>query len=233
MTDPVVATREEWQAARLQLLEEEKQLLRQADAVAAKRRTLPWVPVEKDYMFETETGAASLSDLFQGKSQLVVQHFMFGVDADQGCPSCSMWADNYDPMCIHMQQRNVSFVVASRAPLDKLLAYRKRMGWAFNWVSSLNNTFNFDFHVSATEDEQAKGEMQYNYRTIKTQMSDLHGTSVFAKDGEGKVYHTYSTYARGVERMNAVYGFLDLTPQGRAEDDLPFSMAWVRRHDEY
>ncbi len=233
MSAPNTGTREEWLEARLALLAEEKALAKQSDALAAKRRQLPWVRVEKDYRFDTNEGPKSLPDLFGPFSQLIVQHFMFGPDWQAGCPMCSFWADGYSDVTAHMAQRDMSFVVCSRGPLDRLNAYRQRMGWTFDWVSSLGSDFNFDYNVSASEADQAEGQMTYNFRRGPSQMSELHGTSVFAKDAAGDVFHTYSTYGRGVERFNTVYGFLDILPKGRDEDGLPFSMGWVKRHDEY
>jgi len=233
MSAPTVASREDWLAARKALLEEEKAHSRAGDALAAKRRALPWVKVETDYVFETEDGPKSLADLFGGRSQLIVQHFMFGPDWDAGCMICSFWADGYEPMLTHLQNRDIAFTAVSRAPLEKLLAYRQRMGWTFPWASAHGNSFNEDYGVSATEAEIAAGEMTYNSRKGPFHAPELHGTSVFARDDSGAVYHTYSTYGRGLDRMNGLYGFIDLTPKGRDEDSLPFSMAWVRRHDEY
>ena len=233
MSAQKVVSREEWLKARVELLEEEKAHARQSDALAEKRRSLPWVRIDTNYLFRTEQGQASLSDLFEGRSQLVVQHFMFGPDWTEGCPFCSFWADGYDPMVVHMNQRDVSFVAVSRAPLDRLLAYRKRMGWSFPWVSSLDGSFNFDFNVSATDAEMSRGETTYNYQRIGPRSQEMHGTSVFCRDDSGQVFHTYSTYARGLDRMNGAYGFLDIAPKGRDEDELPFPLAWVRRRDEY
>ncbi|MEM7250585.1 MAG: DUF899 family protein [Pseudomonadota bacterium] len=232
MTESTMTNRETWLRARLELLESEKALARQADQVAAQRRALPRVRIDTHYVFQSEDGARTLSELFGPYSQLIVMHFMFSPEAESGCPICSFWADGYNPMIAHMNQRDTQFVVVSRAPIERLLAYRQRMGWTFNWVSTDGNRFNYDFDVSATDEEMASGETTYNYRTIQPYAQDLHGTSVFCKDDD-VVYHTYSTYARGVERMNAAYGFLDLLPNGRNESGLPFSMAWVRRHDEY
>jgi predicted dithiol-disulfide oxidoreductase (DUF899 family) len=233
MDSPKITTKEEWLKARLQLLNDEKALAQQADQVAAKRRELPWVKLDVDYVFESEGGAVSLSSLFEGRSQLIVQHFMFGPDWEAGCPFCSFWADGYDPVIIHMNQRNVSFAVVSRAPIEKLQAYRQRMGWSFKWVSALNNNFNHDFNVSVTAEETEAGRTTYNFRDVAPHSSEMHGISVFYKDEMGQVYHTYSAYARGVERMNAAYAYLDLVPKGRDESGLAYPLAWVCRHDEY
>lgn len=226
-------SREQWVRARLELLEREKEYTRAGDKLAALRRALPRLKLEEKYVFDGRAGSVSLDELFDGKSQLIVQHIMFGPDWDVACPVCSFWADGFDPMIVHLNQRDVSFVAVSRAPIEKLEEYRKRMGWGFTWVSSAKNSFNFDFGVSATADEVAAGTMTYNYREAPIRGDELHGTSVFARDRNGAVYHTYSTYGRGLDRMNAAYAYIDLTPRGRNEGDLPFSMAWVRRHDEY
>jgi len=233
MTESNATDRAEWLRARIALLEEEKAHVRAGDEIAARRRALPKLKLEKDYIFKCPQGAVKLSELFDGRSQLIVQHFMFGPDWEEGCPSCSFWADGFDPMIVHLNQRDVSFAVVSRAAIDKLEAYRKRMGWDFTWVSSLDNSFNYDFKVSATESQTAAGTMTYNYAESPVRGSESHGTSVFLKDADGTIYHTYSTYGRGLDRMNAAYGYLDLTPNGRNEGDLPYGMAWVRRHDEY
>ncbi|WP_417512947.1 DUF899 domain-containing protein [Minwuia sp.] len=233
MPEPVIASRDEWLAARKSLLAEEKAHLRRSDELAAKRRALPRVRVEKDYRFITNGGEKSLGDLFGGYSQLIVQHFMFGPDWEQGCPSCSLWADSYDGTVVHMNQRDTGFVAVSRAPLEKLNAYRERMGWRFEWVSSLGSDFNFDFGVSATEAQIKAGTASYNFSETSPHGEEMPGASVFAKDPEGSVFHTYSTYARGLDPLNGMYAYLDLLPKGRDEDDLPFSMSWVRRHDEY
>ncbi len=219
-------------AARLELLEAEKALTRQREDVARRRRALPWVAVEKQYEFDTEQGRRTLAELFGDKSQLFVQHFMFGPDWDEGCPSCSFWADSFDGTLAHLAARDVAFVAVSRAPLANLIEYRTRMGWSFPWVSSADSSFNFDFGVSFTEDEQA-GTGVYNYRDVDQPGEELPGFSFFARDDSGKVFHTYSTYARGLDPMNAAYQILDLAPKGRDEQDLPWSMAWLRRHDSY
>lgn len=226
-------SREEWLEARKALLEEEKAYLRAGDALAEKRRALPRVKVSKDYRFQTNEGEKSLGELFDGRTQLIVQHFMMGPDWEDGCPSCSFWADGYSGMTPHMEQRDIAFVAASRTSMDKINAYKARMGWHFSWVSSLGSDFNFDFHVSASEEQMNGGEMTYNYRTGPARMSELHGTSVFEKNDAGEIFHTYSTYGRGLDPMNNAYAYMDLTPKGRNEGDLPYSMAWLKRHDEY
>lgn len=221
-----------WLAARADLMEEEKALTHQREAVAQARRELPWVLVDKPYEFEAEDGALTLAELFGDKSQLFIDHFMFGVDWDEGCPSCSFWADSFDGTLDHLAARDVTFVAVSRAPLATLLAYRERMGWSFPWVSSGDGDFNFDFNVSFT-DEQQQSSGTYNYRKMEKPGSELPGFSFFAKDDDGAIYHTYSAYARGLDPMNAAYQILDLAPKGRDEGDLPWTMAWLRRHDQY
>jgi len=221
----------EWLAARKALLAKEKELTRLRDDLSRQRRELPWVKVEKTYVFDGPRGKETLSDLFAGRGQLIVDHFMFGADWQEGCPSCSFWADTYDGVVVHLEQRDASFVVVSTAPLDKLEAYRKRMGWSFKWVSSLNNDFNRDYHVSFTPAEQKTAV--YNYRADGFGSSEAPGISVFAKDAAGSIFHTYSCYARGLDALNGAYQLLDLIPKGRDEQGLPHPMAWVRRHDRY
>lgn len=232
MTHPIVS-REAWLDARKALLDREKALTRERDALAAARRALPWVEVTEDYRFESEAGETRLAGLFGERSQLVVSHFMFGPDWEAGCPSCSFWADGYDPMAIHLAARDVAFVAVSRAPLASLLAYRDRMGWRFPWVSSLHNGFNRDFGVSFDEEALAAGPVTYNYRETAMRGSEAPGLSVFCKDAAGRIFHTYSCYSRGLDPMNAAYQLLDIVPKGRDEQDLPFPMTWVRRRDEY
>lgn len=232
-TTHTIASQAEWLAARKALLEEEKQLTRQMDAVSAKRRALPWVKVDKNYQFETPSGKAALADLFDGKSQLVIQHFMLGPDWGEGCPSCSYMADHTDGMLPHLGARDTTMIAVSRAPLAEIAAFKKRMGWQFGWVSSNGSDFNHDFHVSFTEEEVASGKVDYNYTMQSFGSTEAPGISVFHKDEDGTVYHTYSVYGRGVELMMGTYRILDLTPKGRDEDDLEFTMAWVRYHDRY
>ncbi len=223
---------ETWLAARRTLLAKEKELARMADELAEARRALPATLVEKDYVFDSVDGPVSLLDLFGDHSQLIVQHFMFGPEAEEGCPICSFWADGYDPMIVHMNHRDAAFVAVSRGPLEKLQAYRQRMGWGFNWVSSAANSFNFDYGVTATDEEMATGTMNYNYQQTSVRSQESPGTSIFQREGD-KVFHTYSSYSRGMDRMNAAYAYIDLLPKGRDEGELPFPMAWVRRHDNY
>lgn len=221
---PTIASASDPATARLELLELEKAHMRTGDELARRRRELPWVPIEQSYEFTTEEGAQSLRDLFGDASQLVVYHFMYGADWSEGCPSCSFWADNFDGIDVHLAARDVSFVVASAAPLDQLLAYRERMGWSFPWVSTEGTTFNHDLGVA--------GVSNYNFRDTDEPIDESPGLSVFALH-EGVVHHTYSSYARGLEVFNGTYQLLDLVPKGRDEAELPWTMAWLRRHDQY
>ncbi len=232
-TKHTIASQTEWLAARKALLAEEKQLTRQMDALSAKRRALPWVKIDKDYQFEGSCGRVALADLFDGKSQLVIQHFMLGPDWKEGCPSCSYMADHTDGMLPHLAARDTTMLAVSRAPLAEIEAFKERMGWQFGWVSSFGSEFNYDFHVSFTEEEVASGKVDYNYTAQPFGSSEAPGISVFFKDEDGTIYHTYSVYGRGVELMMDTYRILDLTPKGRDEDALEFSMAWVRYHDSY
>ena len=224
---------EEWLQARLELLAAEKEFTRQRDALTQRRMAMPWERVEKPYRFEGPDGALSLADLFDGRSQLIVYHFMLGPDWEEGCKSCSFWADNFDGIPIHLNHRDVTFTAVSRAPLAKIDAYRKRMGWSFPWVSSYGSDFNFDYHVSFTPEQIAAGEAYYNYQIRPNTVSEQVGISVFYKNEQGELFHTYSCYARGVDMLNGAYHYLDLVPKGRDEDGLEFSMQWLRRHDQY
>jgi len=228
-----VSTREAWLEARKNLLLKEKAHARAGDELAAERRALPHYPLGRDYIFDGVNGKVSLAELFAGRSQLIVQHFMFSPDWEAGCPFCSFWADGYDPMIVHLNQRDVSFAVVSRCSVETLEQYRRRMGWKFNWVSALNNSFNYDFCVTPTPEQIESGCMVYNFRETPVHSSECHGVSVFRQNDEGVLFHTYSTYARGLDPMNAAYAYLDITPAGRNEEGLPFGMAWVKRHDEY
>jgi predicted dithiol-disulfide oxidoreductase (DUF899 family) len=229
-----VVSRDEWVAARKAFLAEEKEFTRARDRLSERRRELPWVEVEKSYVFDSPNGKEPLSDLFGGKSQLIVYHFMYDPSWDAGCKSCSFWADNYNGVTSHLRQRDVSLVAVSRAPLPTLEAFKKRMGWSFKWVSSFHNDFNHDYHVSFTPEEQGKGtSATYNYKTGGFGGPEAPGISVFYKDGEGRISHTYSCYARGLDMLNGAYHLLDLVPKGRDEKGLPYSMAWVRLHDQY
>jgi predicted dithiol-disulfide oxidoreductase (DUF899 family) len=226
-----VGTREEWLTASRTLLEREKEHSRAGDRLARLRRELPWVPVTTEYTFTTNDGPQTLRELFDGRSQLLVKHFMFGEDADAGCPSCSLTADHIDAAVPHLNARDVTLVSVSRAPLDKLNAYKRRMGWRFTWVSSLGGDFNYDYGVSFTPEQQAHGA-GYNFTPVDHPAAELPGMSAFALQ-DGTVYHAYSSYARGADAMISAYQLLDRAPHGRDEDTLSYPMAWVRRHDEY
>jgi len=223
----------EWLVARKDLLTREKEFTRQRDALSAARRQLPMVKVEKQYVFDGPKGKETLSDLFGARSQLIVYHFMFGPDWQEGCKSCSYLADHFDGANWHLPPRDVTLVVVSRAPFPEIQAYQKRMGWRFKWVSSYGNDFNFDYHVSFTAEDETKNKAYYNYAESEYINDELPGLSVFYIDDKGDVYHTYSTYARGLDILVGTYTFLDLVPKGRDEDTLDFTMEWVRRHDEY
>jgi len=227
-----VVTPEEWLVARKDLLTREKELTRLRDEVSRHRRELPWVKVEKEYDFEGPDGKETLADLFDDRSQLIVYHFMLGPGWEEGCKSCSYLADHFDGANWHLPHRDVTFVVVSRAPLSEIDAYKKRMGWRFKWVSSYGSDFNFDYHVSFTEEDEKKQIVIYNYAAQEFISDELPGLSVFYKDEEGDVFHTYSTYARGLDILVGAYNFLDLVPKGRDENP-DSTMDWVRRHDVY
>jgi len=233
MKDHNVVSGDEWLQARKELLVKEKQFTRLRDQLSQARRALPWEKVDKEYVFESPTGKQTLANLFDGRRQLIVYHFMYGPDWDEGCPSCSFWADNFNGIDIHLRHRDITMVAVSRAPLKTLDAYKKRMGWSFKWVSSLDTDFNFDFHVSFTPDEMEKGEMNYNYETRKFPSEEGPGISVFCKNEQGDVFHTYSCFSRGLDMLNGAYHYMDLAPKGRDEEDLPYSMAWLNRRDQY
>lgn len=228
-----IAADRNWVDSRRELLDAEKAFQAARDELAAKRRAMPWRTIRADYVFEGESGRRSMNDLFGQHSQLVIYHFMYHPDWDEGCKSCSFWADSYDRMIPHLDARDVAFAVISRGPLEKLLAYRKRMGWTFPWLSSAENSFNFDFGVSFTPEQIKSGNACYNYRDGADVGTEMPGLSVFAKDENGDIFHTYSTYARGLDNLNPVYQVLDLVPKGRDEEGLPYPMDWVRRRDEY
>lgn len=230
---PTVVSREQWLAARLDLLAREKAHTREREALAAARRDLPWVRIDTDYRFHDGEGEHTLADLFAGRSQLVVYHFMFGPDAKVGCPICSFWVDNLDGLDVHLAARDVTLVLVSRAPWERLHAYRERMGWTLPWYSSQASTFNLDFQVSFTREQLRSGEATYNYAPGGSRGTEAPGLSVFARDEAGDGFHTYSTYSRGLDVLNSAYHLLDRVPRGRDEDELPFSMAWVRRRDQY
>jgi predicted dithiol-disulfide oxidoreductase (DUF899 family) len=252
MTNHRTGTREEWLAARLELLDAEKELTRRSDELARQRQQLPWVLIEKDYRFETDDGSASLADLFRGRSQLLMYHFMFGPEYTAGCPACSAIADGFNGFVVHLENHDVAMWAVSRAPLDKLQGYKSRMGWSFPWASSYESDFNFDFNVSVTEEQQREGNVEYNYRLVDrkavfeagpdspvaqvaamtgtdtaTYTREAPGMSVFALE-DGVVYHTYSAYARGVDALWGMYQWLDRAPKGRNETGI-----WFRRRDEY
>ena len=258
MSDHKIGTRDEWLAARLELLEAEKELTRRSDELALRRQKLPWVRIDKEYGFETDEGTASLADLFRGRSQLIVYHFMFGPDYTAGCPACSAIADGFDGFVVHLANHDVTLCAVSRAPFEKLQAYKRRMGWGFPWASSFDSDFNYDFQAAHTEEQQQSGEVEYNFRTMDMRPSleagkegplaewaattgtdwatyarETPGMSVFALD-DGVVYHTYSAYARGADSLWGMYQWLDRAPRGRNEtstNDAP--LTWFRRHDEY
>ena len=247
MTDHKIGTREEWLAARLELLKEEKALTRRSDELAQRRQRLPWVRIDKEYRFETDEGMASLADLFRGRSQLLIYHFMFGPEYRGGCPACSAVADGFNGFAVHLEHHDVAMIAVSRAPIAALQAYKRRMGWTFTWASSLNSDFNYDFNTSFTEEQQRSGSIDYNYSTLGT-TPDLEGPREFAAMtgtdvptytreapgmsafalSDGVIYHTYSTYARGLDALWGMYQWLDRAPHGRNETG-----PWFRRHDEY
>jgi predicted dithiol-disulfide oxidoreductase (DUF899 family) len=252
MTQHPTGTREEWIAARLELLEAEKELTRRSDELARRRQELPWVRIEKDYRFDTDDGSATFADLFRGRSQLLVYHFMFGPEYTAGCPACSAIADGFNGFVVHLENHDVAMSAVSRAPLEKLQAYKRRMGWSFPWASSFGSEFNYDFNASYTEEQQRQGTVEYNYRSMDvtpvleaggegpvaefaamvgtdaaTYTREAPGMSAFARE-DGVVYHTYSAYARGVDVLWGMYQWLDRAPRGRNE-----SAPWFRRRDEY
>lgn len=228
-----VVSQDEWIAARRTFLKEEKAFLRAQDDLNAKLRALPWTRVEKDYAFLGEEGEASLSVLFGDCSQLAVYHFMFGPDWEEGCPACSLLADGFDGARVHLKVRDVNLVAVSRGPLEKLLAYRDRMGWNFPWLSSAGSSFNKDFAVSFDDEDREDGEVIYNYARTPFPANEAPGISLFKKNGDGQIFHTYSSYGRGLDRFLLVYRYLDIAPDGRNEGAFDFPMAWVRRHDSY
>lgn len=229
-----VVSHEQWLKARLELLAAEKEFTQQRDALTRRRMAMPWERVEKNYVFDTPEGNRTLAELFDGRRQLLVQHFMFGPGWKEGCKSCSFMADHTDGMNVHLAHRDVTMLAISRAPLAEIERFRRRMGWQFQWVSSYDSDFNRDFGVSFTPEQVAKGKVYYNYsNTWPHPHEELPGISVFYKDDVGTVFHTYSTYGRGVEVMMGTYNMLDLTPKGRDEDQLKFTMEWVRHHDRY
>jgi predicted dithiol-disulfide oxidoreductase (DUF899 family) len=228
-----VVSREAWLAARRELLAEEKAFNKARDALSERRRALPWTLVDKPYTFEGPSGRETLAELFGPRSQLLVYHFMYGPDWEQGCPSCSFMADHLDGMAPHLSARDVTLLVVSRAPLAQVQRFQRRMGWRFRWVSSHGSDFNHDFGVSFTPLQLAQGKVPYNYTQQPFPAEEAPGISVFARNDAGDVFHTYSTYGRGVEVMMGTYRLLDLAPQGRAETNAAYTMDWVRHHDRY
>jgi predicted dithiol-disulfide oxidoreductase (DUF899 family) len=234
MTLPAIVDRDEWLAARKRLLAKEKEFTVQRDRLAAERRALPWVRVDKPYVFDGPGGKQSLGDLFAGRSQLIVKHFMFGPDWSEGCISCSFELDHVDGIIVHLAHRDVSYVVVSRAPLVKIEAFKQRMGWRVPWVSSCDSDFNFDFNVSFTPEQLASGEAYYNYDVRPVASDEMSGRSVFSKDDDGAIYHTYSSFGRGGEDMLGIYRLLDIVPKGRNETGPRGNLSeWVRHHDSY
>jgi predicted dithiol-disulfide oxidoreductase (DUF899 family) len=231
LTRHSVVSHEQWIAARSAFLAKEKEFTRLRDKLDQQRRELPWEAVTKNYVFDGPDGRQTLGDLFEGRSQLIVYHFMFAPDWDAGCPHCSFWADNFNPNVVHLNQRDVTMVAISRAPYRKIAEYEKRMGWSFKWLSSLDTDFNFDFQASFRPEDLKKGTVFYNFKEQKESSSEREGASVFYRDASGKIFHTYSTYARGIDLLNTAYNYVDLMPKGRDEGNR--SQFWVRRHDEY
>ncbi len=232
MEDREIVSEADWLVARKDLLTREKEFSRQRDALSAARHSLPWVKIDKKYVFDGPKGKETLAELFDGRSQLIVYHFMLGPGWGEGCKSCSYLADHFDGANRHLPHRDVTFVVISRAPLSEIEAYQKRMGWRFKWLSSHDNEFNFDYHVSFTKEEEKANKVYYNYGTGEFMSDELPGLSVFYKDENGDIFHTYSTYARGLDILIGAYNFLDLVPKDRDENP-DSTMDWVRRHDEY
>ena len=228
-----IVSKNEWIEARKVLLKKEKEFTKLRDQLSQQRRNLPWVAVDKEYVFDGPNGKETLSELFDGRSQRIVYHFMYDPTWDVGCPSCSFWADNFNDIIVHLNQRDVAMIAISKAPYNKIAAYKKRMVWDFKWVSSFDTDFNFDYHVSFTQEELTKKKAFYNFISQDPSASEREGLSVFYKDPSGKIFHTYSAYERGIDILNNTYNYLDLVPKGRDEDGYDFPMAWVRRHDEY
>lgn len=229
----ISADRAQWNEARLQHLEAEKAFTRQRDELNRKRRALPWLEISENYTFAGPNGPLSLAEMFDGRQQLLVYHFMFGPDWDEGCPSCSFWADNYNGTTMHLAARDTTLVAISSAPTSMIDAYRTRMGWDFPWYSSEGSTFNNDMGVSFTDEQVADGAPLYNHGTLAPHGGEMPGISVFARSGDGRIFLTYQTFARGLDMLNGTYHLLDLTPKGRDEADLPWTMAWLRRNDQY
>jgi len=234
MTSHKVVSSQQWLDARRELLLKEKEFSRLRDELSQMQRDLPWEKVEKNYTFDGPRGKVTLAELFEGKSQLIVYHFMFAADWDEGCKSCSFIADHYNPSIVHLQNRDVSMVTVSKAPIAKLEAFKKRMGWTFNWVSSCDNDFNLDYKVTFSQEDLDRGETYYNYKLQAAfPASEGPGLSVFFKDDDGQIYHTYSTFSRGLDVFLGAYHLLDVVPKGRDEKGLVYAMEWVRHHDKY
>ena len=233
MTTHAIVLPKEWLTARKVLLEKEKEFTRLRDQLSEERRELPWVKVEKEYLFDSVNGKETLAELFENRSQLIVYHFMYGPDWEEGCPSCSFWADNFNNIIIHLNHRDITMIAVAKARLETLESYKVRMGWSFKWASSFNNDFNSDYQVSFTPKELDKGEVYYNYTKTTFPSEEGPGISIFYKNDDGDIFHTYSCYARGLDMLNGAYHYMDLVPKGRDEDCLEWSMAWVRRHDQY
>ena len=233
MSTHAIVLPNEWLTARKVLLEKEKEFTRLRDQLSEERRELPWVKVEKEYLFDSINGKETLAELFENRSQLIVYHFMYGPDWEEGCPSCSFWADNFNNIIIHLNHRDITMIAVAKARLETLESYKVRMGWSFKWASSFNNDFNRDYQVSFTAEELDKGEVYYNYTKTTFPSEEGPGISVFYKNNDGDIFHTYSCYARGLDILNGAYHYMDLVPKGRDEDRLEWSMAWLRRHDQY
>jgi predicted dithiol-disulfide oxidoreductase (DUF899 family) len=231
--DHAVVSHEEWLAARTAFLAREKEFTRERDELSRQRRELPWERVDKVYTFDGPSGKETLAELFGKRSQLIVYHFMFSPEDDEGCPHCSFWADSFNGTSIHLAHRDASFVAISRAPYEKIAAFKARMGWSFKWVSSFHTSFNYDFYASFTPEELQNGTAFFNYQKTNPGPQDREGTSVFYKDESGAIFHTYSAYGRGIDLLNTAYNYLDLAPKGRDEDGLEFVQEWVRHHDRY
>ena len=231
--NPKVTSPTQWLAAREEFLKKEKEFTRLRDELSRQRRELPWERVEKNYLFDGPNGKETLADLFEGRSQLIVYHFMFGPDWAEGCHGCSFLADHFDGSVAHLNARDVTLVVVSRAPLAQIEAFKKRMGWNFKWASSFDSDFNYNYNVTFTKEEQANGDVKYNYGTQQFPSDEGPGASAFYKDSTGEIFHTYSTYGRGLDILIGAYNFLDIAPKGRDEGGLPQPMAWLRHHDRY
>lgn len=233
MNNKVVLPHDEWVEARIRLREKEKEFTKLRDELTAARQALPWERVEKEYVFHGPAGPETLANLFDGRSQLIIYHFMYGPGWEVGCKSCSFLADHFEPAIVHLNARDVSMVAISRAPFEEFQEFHKRMGWSFNWLSSHGNDFNDDFHVSFTQEELDRGDAYYNYAAKGFSSTEAPGASVFVKDSEGEIFHSYSVYSRGLDMFITAYHYLDIVPKGRNEDGLAYTMEWLRHHDSY